>query len=113
MSKVLACSHIFVISKDMEIVDLGEYSHNRLHILNGNGRHAATLEIDFPSTKTKYILSTFNKQIPITDIFSCSNENSDCIILGTIGFRHVMDNSTLIEIEPCQLPPPKGRGHVL
>lgn len=103
MSFSLAVSHIYVISEDLNIVDLGEYSQNRLHVSNGGGKHAMTLQIEYPSTKTKIILTTLDEKTPITEIFSCSNKNSDCIIFGTV--RDISppigsSESSLIIIDP-------------
>lgn len=99
MSKVLATSHIFVISKNMDIVDLGEYSGQlcRPSPLKGT----PMLEIDHPSTNSKQIFISTNETIPITDIFSRSNKNDDCIIYGTIhGEPPTIGESAIIKINP-------------
>lgn len=103
MSFSLAVSHIYVISEDLNIVDLGEYSQNRLHVSNGEGKHAMTLQIVYPPTKTKIILTTLEDKTPITDICSYTNKNSDCIIFGTV--RDISppigsSESSLIIIDP-------------
>lgn len=101
MSKVLAVSHIFVISKNMDIVDLGEYSGHLCRISPLKG--TPMLEIDHPSTNSKQIFMSSNPTIPITDIFSRSNKNDDCIIFGTV--RDISppigsSESSLIIIDP-------------
>ncbi len=101
MSFSLAVSHIFIVSEDLNIVDLGEYSGHLLHVELGfaelkiiypNGSvlnrlkvsDKSTLHIDHPSTNTKQIFVSSDEKVPITSIFSRSNENDDCIIMGTI-----------------------------
>jgi len=101
MSEVLACSHIFVVSEDLKIVDFGEYSQPRLHVSTSKkGSHFETLKIDQPFTKTQLIFTTQNRKIPITDIFSCSNNNSDCIIMGSVKYRRKTGDITTILITP-------------
>lgn len=101
--KKLACSHIFIISKDHKIKDMGDYSYERLHISHNYAKeiqgddfigkykicripeHTATLVIDSPTTDSKHLFISTNPEIPITNIFSRSNPNGDCIIRGDIN----------------------------
>ncbi len=114
MRKSLAVSHIFVISKNMDIIDLGEYSGHLLHVSSGLeppiynppgivGRltFSRTLIIDHPSTNTKQIFISSDEKVPITDIFSCSNKNNDCLIYGTIkGKLPISGETAVIVIDP-------------
>ena len=102
MTETLAVPHIFVVSKDQKIVDLGEYSYNKLHIsknyakeINGDNfggtfqiegipENATTLVIEHPTTKTKQLFISSDYEMPIDQIFSRSNPNGDCIIYGTV-----------------------------
>ena len=102
MNKTLAVSHIFVISEDQTITDLGEYSYSKLRISNNYAKeingdnfrgtfeiegipgNATTLVIDYPATKTERLFISSDYEIPIDQIFSRSNPNGDCIIYGKI-----------------------------
>ncbi|MDD5453939.1 MAG: hypothetical protein PHW62_00365 [Candidatus Ratteibacteria bacterium] len=105
MTPTLAVSHIFVVSEDLNIVDLGEYSQNLLHIIQipecPPESPDMILEIEHPSTKTTQVFVTDkSKKIPITDIFSCSNKNGDCIIMGSMKNTYSVEDTTIIIIEP-------------
>lgn len=98
MSKTLAVSHIFVISKNMDIVDLGEYSGHLLHVA---AKGVLIIDHPEPETKSKQVFISSNDTIPITDIFSRSNKNDDCIIYGTIqGEPPTIGETAIIRIEP-------------
>ncbi len=118
MSKSLAVSHIFVISKDKNITDLGEYSGHLLHVSSKHTKPSwddeykevpnvekldgvIRLVIDHPSTNTKQIFISSDEKVPITDIFSCSNKNGDCLIYGTIkGKLPIIGETAVIVIDP-------------
>lgn len=129
MSKTLAVSHVFVISENMDIVDLGEYSGHLLHVepaleqpifypddmvLNRlKLSFKPTLHINHPSTNTEQIFVSSDEKVPITDIFSCSNENGDCIIMGTIKetVASPIAGNTVIIIDPYNYKTVTGRMH--
>lgn len=114
MSKTLAVSHILVISENMDIIDLGEYSSHLLKIsyglepplynppgIVGRKTFSRALIIDHPSTKSKQVFISSDDNIPITDIFSRSNKNGDCIIYGTIqGEPPTIGETAIIVIDP-------------